>query len=548
MKDFQNNKYLGPVIDFYNRLYSNPYFSYWLVFLALVLVAFFLRLWGLGEFPIFIYRDESWNGVEGLLTLKNGDFRPFYEGSTGREGMLIWLIAVAHTFFEPSAFAVRLAPALIGFITVIALPFCTYSLLRYFQGKSASTAIKEEEKCFFLIVALAAMFFLATSYWHVNFSRITFRAILDPFFSMLSCTLVALSYQYVRHYWLHVLAGGVCALGLYGYGAFKFTVIPLTCIFFYSVFYLRAKTIVPTVIIAIAATIVAFPLVKYIFLHSDNYFLRLNQVSIFRKSDPLAEFFNGLFKLLGMLGGVGDSNLRHNTNSNAQLNILNFTFYLMGIFALIRLWFFNKQKKPHEWAVAKLGGFAFIWFIVMLVPSALTYDAQPHALRAIGIIVPIMLISAIGVACLLHAMGLTTANSEIVQKNRGMIVFGCFLLLAATTYSTATEYFYRYQKYPGTKHWFDYKANEAAFEIKRNNTQKYLILVQDRHSPQTRSVIQNMRYLTNLKMDNILHNNIIRLRDLKNHPLRDTAIIYTPRDIESSVIKIVGNRNRVKLY
>ncbi len=531
-------------INIGRNLARHPWFPYWIVFSLFGLIGYFLRFWGLGDYPEFIYRDESWNGVEGLITLRDMDFRPFYEGSTGREGMLIWMIAIVHYFFEPSAFAVRFAPALIGLVTVLSLPICSFFLLRFFQRSSNPRIELNTDHHIFLWIALFAMFFLATSYWHVNFSRITFRAILDPLFSMYACTLVALSYQYSRQYWLHIVTGIVCGLGLYGYGAFKFTVIPLACIFFYAVFCYRNKVILPSVIITIFAMLVAYPLVSYIFHNGDNYFLRLNQVSIFKKENPLGEFFDGFFKLLGMLGGIGDRNLRHNTNSNAQLNIVNFAFLLYGVVVLVKLYIFNRENSSYEKAISYLGGLALIWFLVMLVPSALTYDAQPHALRAIGIILPVVIIAAIGAATFFFQVHSLLPNSGRVN----LYIFFA-VIVTSITYATATEHFYRYQRYPGMKNWFDTKANQAALNINRASPNKsFLVVVKDRHSPETRSVIQNFRYLTNLKMDHKLHNNIIRLRELSRHPLRNSAIIYTPRDIESSVKKIIRDRHRIKRY
>ena len=518
-----------------------PQYLPYTCFGVIALIAFFLRFWGLGEFPDALYRDETWNGVEGLLTAQNWEFLPFYEGSTGREGLLIWLIALVHTVFDPSVQAVRIAPASVGFVTVLVFPFCAYYLMRFFLETSARQKIDADQQRLLMIIALAIMFFLATSYWHVNFSRITFRAILDPLFSMLACTLVALSYQFPKKYWLPIGAGIVCGLGLYGYGAFKFMVFPLAFIFFYSAYHYRTKVIIPTIILAVVALAVAYPLFNYILHNSDNYFLRLNQVSIFRKSDPLAEFFDGLHKLINMLWSQGDRNLRHNTNKNAQLNTLALIFLVLGIYHMFKHWWINKDATR---GYRLLSVFVLLWFLVMLVPSALTYDAQPHALRAIGMVVPIMIFAGFGAGIMLREI-LNYSPRAFRQQFCALVG----VTMVFVTADTATEFFVRYQQHPGMKNWFDYKTNEAAKEILRDNGKNsYLVVVENRRNPETYSVIQTFRYLTNFKMDAKRHRNIIRVRDLKNHPLKDRATIFTPHKLEREVKRTVRNASKVKRY
>lgn len=116
-------------------------------------------------------------------------------------------------------------------------------------------------------------------------------------------------------------------------------------------------------------------------------------------------------------------------------------------------------------------------------------------------------------------------------------------------YETSASYFVRYSNYPGIRNWFDYSVNEAAISIRNDSsTQAYLVVVDDSLDPETHSVIQTFRYLTNFKMDAATKNNIIRLRDLSAHADRHHAIVFSPSNLKHRVQKILGGANRVKTY
>ena len=509
------------------------------IYLCIAFAAALLRFWDLDGLPLALYRDETWNGVEGLLTAQKWDFRPFYEGSTGREGMLIWLIALTHLFLEPSAFAVRFANAAVGTVTVLSLPLLLIPLMRFFYFVSCKQEPGIRERQLFWVVALVAMFFLASSYWHLTYSRITFRAILDPLFCLASCSFVAMSYQRPRHFWLAALAGVVCGLGLYGYGAVKFIVLPLFVIFVCAACSYKTKVIVPTALITVFAALTVFPLFQYIIQNSDSYFLRLNQVSIFRKESPSSEFFDSLTSMLGMLGGLGDGNLRHNHNRNAQLNPVFFACFILGLLGLIVQ--VARPRKDQQW-LKYLSLFSLLWLLVMLIPSALTYEGQPHSLRSIGMLMPLVIFAGTGFLWVFWSFQTSSRVSKKIHLALGIIAF-------SLVYETASSYFYRYANYPGVKNWFDYSVNQAAMTIRHDSTdQVYLVVVDNKHDPERHSVIQTFRYLTKLEIDAATNSNILRLRDLPKHPDKEHAIVFSPNNIKHRVQKIVGDTRRVKTY
>jgi len=155
-----------------------------LIFLFIILaIAVFFRFWQLDSIPPGLYPDEAINGNEAALALESKDFRIFYPENNGREGLFINLIALSFSIFGISVWAMKLVPAIIGLLTVLGLYFLVKELFKDLRittkdGKREPTSnnLPPAE-----IIALLSSFFLAVSFWHINFSRIGFRAILTPF-------------------------------------------------------------------------------------------------------------------------------------------------------------------------------------------------------------------------------------------------------------------------------------------------------------------------------------------------------------------------------
>ncbi len=145
-----------------------------IIFLLLILLlAAVFRLWRLDSIPSGLYPDVAINGNDALDSLETGNFKVFYPENNGREGLFIWLIALSFSIFGPSIWAIKIVAAVFGILTVLGLYLLTKEL---FRTENSKQKIVNSE-----IIALLSAFFLAVSFWHVNFSRIGFRAILVPF-------------------------------------------------------------------------------------------------------------------------------------------------------------------------------------------------------------------------------------------------------------------------------------------------------------------------------------------------------------------------------
>lgn len=134
-----------------------------IILLILILfIAAFFRLWQLNSIPPGLYPDVAINGNDALDSLKTGNFKVFYPENNGREGLMMWLIALSFSVFGVSIWSIKITAAIVGIFTVLGLYLFTKELFN-------SQIVKQSNSQF---VALLSSFFLAISFWHTNFSRI----------------------------------------------------------------------------------------------------------------------------------------------------------------------------------------------------------------------------------------------------------------------------------------------------------------------------------------------------------------------------------------
>ena len=172
-----------------------------LIFLVIVGIAAFFRLYKLDTFPPGLYPDEAINGNNAIEAIETGKFKVFYSENNGREGLFINLQALSVKIFSNHSWSLRLVSAIIGIITVIGLYFLVKELLEW-------------------KLAAISSFLMAISFWHVNFSRIGFRAIMLPF--ILIYTFYFL-WKGIKNSHLpdFVMAGFFSGLGFYTYISYR---------------------------------------------------------------------------------------------------------------------------------------------------------------------------------------------------------------------------------------------------------------------------------------------------------------------------------------
>src|SRR3989344_1432180 len=284
-----------------------------------IAIAVFFRFWQFDSIPPGLYQDEAMNGADALSSLENGKFSVFYTNNNGREGMIIWLDVLAIKLFGNEPWVLRLFPALAGVLAVLGL---------FFLAK----------KLFSIEIALASSFFMATSFWAVNFSRIGFRAnlmvpiLIWSFYFLLRA---------VKRFWL-------------GFAIF-----------------------------AVTAFIVALPIGLYFLNNPGDFFGRSGQVSTFSADNPLKASILSVAATFGMFNIIGDLNWRHNFAGYPQLLLPVGILFILGILICA------KRKNLSD-------KFLFLWLFIFLLPNILSTEGNPHALRALGTMPAAMVFAGVG--------------------------------------------------------------------------------------------------------------------------------------------------------
>lgn len=347
------------------------------LFIILIIASFF-RLANLKTVPPGLYPDEAMNGNNALFALENKNFKLYYPENNGREGLFINIQALFLKLFlkfysSPEAWMLRIISAFFGILTVLGLFFLSKELFN--------------EK-----VALLSSLFIAFNFWHVNFSRIGFRAIMVPFLLVWSFYLLLTGMKKAKIFPL-IISGIFFGLGFHTYIAFRMAPFIILIILIFQFIAYRKNNQLKNfwklfIIWGIFVILAALPMIIYFLNHPQDFMGRATQVSIFEKPNPLWEFLKSFVKTLTMFNFVGDGNWRHNLPHKPQLDFVVGFFFLVGIYTIIKEMLNKKFKLSNVLIIS--------WFLLMSLPAAFTYEGIPHALRSIGMIPPALILSGFG--------------------------------------------------------------------------------------------------------------------------------------------------------
>lgn len=490
-----------------------------LLLIGILILGGFLRFYDLSTLPPGLYPDEAMNGTNALEALHTGNFRVFYPENNGREGLFINIQALSVWLFGNEPWTLRVVSAIFGTFTILGVYLVMKKL---FQDKSQIISTKPQtisndrnsntqtgvESLNFRnwnlfgiwklefeisrgeIAALLSSFFLATNYWHINFSRIGFRAITVPFFAAFGI------------YWLLkglrtgkilsiALAGIFIGLGFHTYIAFRFIPFVLAVpIIFALVQWQREKNqknkqsarntnsvILITngcapcaiVLFLFITFVIALPIGWYFLQNPADFFGRGEQVSIFAADRPLYEFIKSNLITLQMFFWIGDCNPRHNLACKPELHPIVAVFFLLGVIINIRDIF----RKPTTYNLQLTTLFAWLFF--MSLPATLTTEGLPHALRAIGMIPPVMIFAGLGAyrsyEYLQNLLIGYAQNPRFTDRTRQMgriqkeILIVFLLFLATVAFSTYKTYFVYFEKA---------RATYSAFRVDLLNMARYI--------------------------------------------------------------------------
>lgn len=408
--------------------------------LALVLIiAGGLRLYHLKQLPPGLYPDEAMNGNNALEALNNGAFggKVFYPENNGREGLFMNIQAgfLATTGLrEP--WVMRLPSALFGILTVLGM---------YFLGR----------ELFSKRVGLLASFLLATSFWHINFSRIGFRAIMAPFFLVWALYFFLLAlHRYLSDekktfsFFCAAIGGIVFGLGFYSYIAYR--VSPLLFLLLVP-FFLKNKGFWKLAATFVLFTIlIALPIGIYYLKNPADFLGRTSQVSVMSSASPIKDLGLNILKTAAMFNFRGDGNWRHNFAGRPELFWPVGILLWIGIILAVRaLW--KKFRRGEDHGNAMPSVIIFGWLILAALPVVVSNEGIPHALRSILLIPPVILLAGWGGIFAYDKIQKLLSFSSSTLRLKKMFAAFAWVVLALLVLEAATTYFILWGKNPNVQ-------------------------------------------------------------------------------------------------
>jgi 4-amino-4-deoxy-L-arabinose transferase-like glycosyltransferase len=444
-----------------------------ILLLFILLLATFFRLWQLNSIPPGLYPDVAIYGNDGLDTLETKNFRVFYPENNGREGLFIWLLALSFATFGVSIWSIKIVAALIGILTVLGTHLLTKELFQFHKNNSRG-------------IALLASFFLATSFWHTNFSRIGFRAVLAPLILVFALYFLIRAFR-TKKLSDFVFSGIFWGLGFYTYISFRMAIIILVIILILKLIeYLKKEKIEfswhwlwkkmyfkdgwwKVNIFLLTIILAALPIGIYFLQNSQDFIGRAVGVSIFKQANPIKAAFLSTAAHLGMFNFYGDGNWRHNFSGSPMLfwpvGILFIVGFILSIKHLI------KSIKTKDHSLLTIHSLLLVWFFAMLLPGILTAEGIPHALRAIGVIPVVYIFAAIGGLVIYEWL-------KNIIKNPKPIFALCFLFFVVVAFADFNKYFFIWAKDKNVEGAFTKKFADIGYYLNSlpAETSKYVIV------------------------------------------------------------------------
>ena len=407
--------------------------------LVIIATAAALRLWALGSVPPGLYHDEAFNGLDALAVLEGK--RPlFFEANNGREPLFIYLVALSVAVLGRSSGAIRIVAAVLGTLTIPATYLMAKAMFNRRMGLLAATIT-------------------GFTLWHVNLSRIGFRAVAMPLFVALTLWQLWLGLKRGNQ-WHFLIGGGLYGLTFYTYLAARFTIVALTAFGLYLV--LTEKRTVRkwkqgALAFVLVALAVLIPLMVYVATHWDAFLKRVGQVSIFNSAINKGDFWGTLFRHTGrtllMFTCRGDFIPRHNVPLRPVFDPLLSIFFLLGLILCLLCF---RRSTPHA--------LVLIWLATMLLPTILAEDA-PHFLRGVGILPVAFVVPAIGLDWFWRFLESKATLKPQNLKPKTLIAVALVLTFGLS--DTIADYFGDHATSPYLRYNFETAAVDLAVQANR---------------------------------------------------------------------------------
>ena len=369
--------------------YANP----WLQAGIILLVAVLFRLWRLDAIPPGLFGDEAQDGLDALDVVA-GRGAIFFPANFGREGLHMWLVAGAFRALGVTPLALRLPSALAGILTALATFWLGRELLRSASRRG------ENDSPIAAFIPLFAALYVATSFWHVHFSRFGIRGVFTPLFGALAFAAFWRAVNRRSYAWF-ALSGVCLGLAAHFYTASRF--FPFFLGGFLLAQWLVAalsrspdRALLPrnfrgVVVLFSVAALVFAPLGIYFAIHPGTFTQRASEVAAFGGENALLTMGRAAIANVRqfVIPGSGDVDRFYNLPGRAVFDPLTALLAIPGLILLLIRWRRSEAL------------FLLLWFPALMLPSFLATDRWPTLPRVLGVIPGVYFFPAVGLAGLL---------------------------------------------------------------------------------------------------------------------------------------------------
>lgn len=442
------------------------------ILLGIFLLGFILRVIFLDIAPPGFNADEAALGYNAYSLIKTGKdewgasfplvFKSF---SDYKPGLYVYLATPFVALLGLNEFSVRLPSILLGSFSIVLI----YLLAReLFKSKTA---------------AFASSFLLSISPWHIHFSRGAWESNVGTFFILLGVWTFMKAFY--NHQFLWISASAFIA-SMYAYQSSRLVVPVLVLLL--VIFYWKRLLIKKNIPVVILAIILSLPL---IFIVTGTAGLaRFQGVSIFSDTGPLnrvneergqhqepssfwARFFHNKAEVYAsnffghylnhfnpnFLFTLGDPLKRNKVPDMGQMYIFEIVTLVSGLYFIIRSKFSNTKV-------------VFLWLLVAPLASSLTYQT-PHALRAHNMVIPLSLISGLGLGMLWESLPRLAKSIRYLALSIGVLVVGFSLV------SFLDRYYLHVPKQYALE--WEYGFSQAVAYIARSHDKYQKVVITDRY-------------------------------------------------------------------
>lgn len=343
-----------------------------LVAASLILIAFFLRVNNLSQYPNGISSDEAVNALDAFF-ISQGAYFPVYEDRGRPEPNYIRILSVTTRFFGTSIFASRMTSVFIGTLTIAVLFWSISQIIRGFPFDTR------------LVVVVVGVAALVVSVGHVTLSRALYRALPQPIFMLLFIGFT--SRAVTERKWRDFFLAGVSLSGtvyFYTAGLLLPSVLAPIALYLLVFQWRQIKVYVPYfVFLVLVVTIFTLPVGLRLLTQPEAALSRSGDVS----STSLPSLSKMVDSLWTHLVIRGDPNPQYNSSSSPLIPPFLSPLFVLGlIYSLFRI---NKVSSI----------IVLSFFVMSAIPAVIT-DEPIHGLRIIGEYAVFPLFVALGTVAL----------------------------------------------------------------------------------------------------------------------------------------------------